>query len=35
MINENKDLKLVNIYSIIFDRIEKELRYKCGRFNNN
>lgn len=35
MIYDNKDLKLIKIYSIIFDRIEKELSYTCGRFNNN
>jgi hypothetical protein len=35
MINQNKALKLIKIYSIICDRFEKDLKYTCERFSNN
>jgi hypothetical protein len=35
MINQTKALKLIKIYSIIFDRFEKDLKYTCERFSNN
>lgn len=35
MINQTKALKLIKIYSIIYDRFEKDLKYTCERFSNN
>jgi hypothetical protein len=35
MINQTKALKLIEIYSIICEKFEKDLKFTCERFSNN